>query len=80
MKKVILLLLLMPYPLFAQIVQNFEQDSINSWVMVLKADGKPTLLRAFQDAFPFIMSLIILMPAPIVSDYRSGDSIPMKDL
>jgi hypothetical protein len=32
MKKVILLLLLMPCPLFGQIVQNFEHDSINSWV------------------------------------------------
>ena len=32
MKKVILLLLLMPCPVFGQIVQNFEQDSINSWV------------------------------------------------
>ena len=32
MKKVILLMLLMPWPVFGQIVQNFEPESINSWV------------------------------------------------
>jgi hypothetical protein len=52
MKKVILLLLLMPCPVFGQIVQNFEQESINSWFQSpesrWKADSTGSLSGCFS--------------------------------
>ncbi len=52
MKKVILLLMLMPCPVFGQIVQNFEKDSINSWFQSTerrwKADSTGSLAGRFS--------------------------------
>lgn len=53
MKKVILFLLLMPFPAFAQVIENFESGTSDKWIQNLPARWKPDTLSALSGEFSF---------------------------
>ena len=74
MKKVILLALLMPYPVFGQIVENFEQGTVNSWVQSSEGRWKADTTASISGRF----SLHHVFDNPDAGTDRTG--IPVANL
>ena len=74
MKKVILLALLMPFPAFGQIVENFESGGIVSWVQSSEGHWKADTAESISGKF----SLHHVFDNPDAGSDRAG--IPITNL
>ena len=65
MKKVILLVLLMPDLAFGQVIENFESGNLNNWIQSAESRWKLILAKVSAVYIHCIIFLIVLQAIPI---------------